>query len=452
MKLLGPSFVAALLLAGVACTGGEPANDDDARAAEPAEEGPVGGDTSALQTNSSARLADGPAPFLFAWAADVDRADSDFLAVIDADPESAEYGSVVTTLPVGRRGTLPHHTEHRMPESRHLFANGFLAGVTFRFDLSDPEAPRLLGSFDARDGYTHPHSYERLPNGNVLATFQGTGERNLDPGGLVELTDAGEVVRSGSAADADAAEALLRPYSLAILPAMDRIVVSSYDMGEDMGFGGGRRERTHAVQVWRLSDLSVLATIDLPRTPEGGDQQPGEPRVLSDGETVYVATFTCGLYRMTGLASEDGSEMGAEFVHGFRGGGCALPVVLGDYWIQSVPSANAIVALDVSNPAAPREVSRVTLGPRNFPHWLALDRVDGGEGSDGPGGRVVVADRGDGERRLFVLTVDGATGDLAVDEDFRDPGADRAGVSFDRADWPHGETGPAKPHGTVFGD
>ncbi|MDX1745119.1 MAG: hypothetical protein R3324_04215, partial [Halobacteriales archaeon] len=290
-----------------------------------------------------------------------------------------------------------------------------------------------------------------LPNGNVLATFQGTGERNLDPGGLVELTDAGEVVRSASAADPEAGGALLRPYSLAILPEMDRIVVSSYDMGEDMGFRGGRRERTHVVQVWRLSDLSVLATIDLPRTPEGGDEQPGEPRVLSDGETVYVATFTCGLYRMTGLASENGSDVGAEFVHGFRGGGCALPVVLGDYWIQSVPSANAVVALDVSNPVAPREVSRVTLGPRNFPHWLALDRFGTGRGVDESGGRVVVADRGDGERRLFVLTVDGATGELMLDEGFRDPGADRPGVSFDRPAWPHGATGSAEPHGTVFG-
>ncbi|MFW6083819.1 MAG: hypothetical protein ACODAA_01245, partial [Gemmatimonadota bacterium] len=344
----------------------------------------------------------------------------------------------------------PHHTEHRMPESRHLFANGFLAGVTFRFDLSDPRAPRVLGSFGARDGFSHPHSYERLPNGNVLATFQGTGERNLDPGGLVELTDGGEVVRSARATDSDTGGALLRPYSLAILPDMDRIVVSSYDMGEDMGFRGGRRERTHVVQVWRLSDLSVLATIDLPPGPDGGgDEQPGEPRVLSDGQTVYVATFTCGLYRMTGLEADDSSAIGAEFVHAFGGGGCALPVVLGDHWVQSVPSANAVVSLDVSNPAAPREVSRVTLGSRNFPHWLALDRVEDAGETDG---RVVVADRGDGERRLFVLTLDGETGALTLDEDFRDPGADRPGVTFDRPAWPHGATGPAEPHGTVFGN
>jgi hypothetical protein len=416
---------------GTAACAGEQASGDGTGARE--DDAVAGGEAAPSPADTA------PAGYLFAWAGDADRADSDFLAVLNADPGSAYYGRVITTLPVERSGTMPHHTEHRMPDSGRLFANGFMTGETFRFDLTDPENPRLLGSLGAAGELTHPHSYERLPNGNVLATFQGIGERNVDPGGLAELTDAGEVARTVSAADPDAGGALIRPYSLAIVPELDRVVVTSYDMGEDMGFAGGRRERTHVVQVWRLSDLEVLATIDLPPGPGGGgDEQPGEPRVLSDGETVYVATFTCGLFRMTGLATDAPS---AEFVHGFGGGGCALPVVLGDFWIQSVPSANAVVALDISDPERPREASRVTLGPRNFPHWLALDPA---------GGRVVVADRGDGERRLFVLTVDDETGEMALDEGFRDPGSDRAGVSFDRAEWPHGATGAATPHGTVF--
>ena len=385
-------------------------------------------------------IPDAPTRHLYVWAGDADRADSDFLAVLDANASSPDYGRVITTLPVGRSGTMPHHTEHRMPNSRHLFANGFLAGETFRFDLEEPEAPRILGSFGAADGFSYPHSYERLPNGNVLATFQGRGEVNLDPGGLVELTDNGRVARSASAADPAAPDPLLRPYSLAIVPRLDRVVVTSYDMGEDMGFQGGRRGRTRVVQVWRLSDLAVLRTIDLPPGPGGGgDEQPGEPRLLGDGINVLVATFTCGLYRMTGLAS---GWPDAEFVHGFGGGGCALAVVLGNFWIQSVPSAHAVVALDVSNPSEPREVSRVTLGARNSPHWLALDAE---------GGRIVVADRGDGEPRIVVLTVDPQTGELAVDEGFRDPGSDGAGVDFGRSEWPHGSTGAARPHGAVFG-
>jgi hypothetical protein len=380
------------------------------------------------------------ARWLYAWAGDVDRAHEDFLAVFDVQPDGARYGRLVTTLPVGARGTMPHHTEHRMPASPRLFANGFMSGTTFVFDLEDADTPRLATSFGGLAGYTHPHSYERLPNGNVLATFQGRGERNVDPGGLVEIDPEGRAVRSAGAGDAAFPRAILRPYSLAIVPALDRVVTTSYDMGEDMGFTGGRRDRTRHVQVWRLSDLTLLATIELPPGPRGYEgEQPGEPRLLEDGRTVLVATFACGLYRMTGLETDRPS---AAFVHGFDGGGCAVPVVVGRFWIQSLPSANAVVALDVSDPAHPRERSRVTLGPRNFPHWLALD-----EG----GGRIVVADRGDGERRLFILTFDSEGGELALDERFREEGSERAGFSFDRASWPHGATGPARPHGTVFG-
>ena len=420
----------ALTLA-VACGGPEGA---------PRDAGPEGSSAgSDAPADQPAEGAGSPARRLAAWVGDVDRADSDFLAVLDADPESPGYGSVIATLLVDRRGTHPHHTEHRMPSSETLFANGFMTGTTFRFDLSNPDTPRLLGPFEEAAGFTFPHSYERLPNGNVLATFQGRGTDNVDPGGMVEIDDSGAVVRSGSAADPAAPEALIRPYSLAIVPELDRVVVTSYDMGEDMGMTGGRRGRTHVVQVWRLSDLAVLATIDLPPLPGGGgDEQPGEPRLLDDGRTVLVSTFTCGLYRITGLAS---GYPDAEPVHRFGGGGCAVPVVVGHFWVQSVPSANAIVSLDVSDPAAPAEVSRLELGGRSFPHWLALD-----EGSN----RIVIADRGDGEERLYVARIDPATGALSLDERFRDPGSDRPGVSFERAEWPHGATGGARPHGSVF--
>jgi hypothetical protein len=381
-----------------------------------------------------------PATHLFVWAGDLDRADSDFLAVLDVAPGSPRYGQVIATVPAGARGTMPHHTEHRLPASGHLFANGFMAGTTFVFDLEDPAAPRLRTSFGGLDGYTHPHSYERLPDGNVLATFQGRGPDNEDPGGLVEIDEAGRVARSASAADPDFPRAILRPYSLAIVPALDRVVTTSYDMGEDMGFRGGRRGRTRHVQVWRLSDLRLIQTIELPPGPRGYEgEQPGEPRVLADGETVLVSTFACGLYRIVGLEGEDPS---AEFAHGFDGGGCAVPVVVGRYWVEPVPSANTVVSLDVTDPSGPREVSRVTLGSRSFPHWLALD----------PGGfRIVVADRGDGEPRIYLVKIDSETGELSIDETFRDEGSERPGVSFTRRTWPHGATGPAKPHGAVFG-
>jgi hypothetical protein len=49
-----------------------------------------------------------------------------------------------------------------------------------------------------------------------------------------------------------------------------------------------------------------------------------------------------------------------------------------------------------------------------------------------------------------VLNFDLETGAIALDESFRDSGSDRPGVTFQRDEWPHGRTGPAVPHGTVF--
>jgi hypothetical protein len=381
-----------------------------------------------------------PATHLYVWTGDRDRRQSDFLAVLDVRPKKPTYGHIVTTLPVGDRGVMPHHTELELPVSGILFANGFMAGKTFRFDLTKAEEPRIASSFTQADGYSYPHSYVRLTKGNVLATFQGRGRENVDPGGLVEIAEDGRVVRSASAADPRARHELIRPYSLAVVPALDRVVTTSYDMGEDMGFKGGRRGRTRVVQVWRLSDLSVLKTIVLPPGPKGYEgEQPGEPRVLPDGRTVLVATFACGLYRIVGL---EGANPQAEFIHAFGGGGCAVPVIVGRFWIQSDPSAHALVSLDVSDPGHPVEVSRLELGARHAPHWLALD----------PGGnRIVIDDRGDGELRVLLATVNRETGALEIDRDFREAGSERPGISFDRTEWPHGATGPAIPHGAVFG-
>ena len=112
---------------------------------------------------------------LYVWAGDVDEKDADFLAVIDAQPGSPDYGRILKTIAVEGRGHVPHHTEYQLDSSRTLFANGWGTGSTFIFDLSNALAPRVSGSFTARGNYTYPHSYARLPNGHVLATFQSSG-------------------------------------------------------------------------------------------------------------------------------------------------------------------------------------------------------------------------------------------------------------------------------------
>lgn len=365
--------------------------------------------------------------YLFVWVGDADRKETDFLAVIDTDPRSGKYGELIKTLPVGVVGTYPHHTEHEMPRKGILFANGFGAGQTFRFDLTKPTDPKLLGSFGSVGDYMHPHSFVRHPNGNVLTTFQMKGHGNSEPGALAELDPTGKVIRIADAAD-PLVEKFIRPYSLAVVPALDRVIVSSSDMDAT--------QPSHVVQVWRYSDFRLIKSVYL-KGEFGVD--PAEPRVLSDGKTVLVSTFTCGLYRLAGLESADPS---ADLVYSFDGENCALPVVAGKFWVQTVPDARALVSIDVSNPSKPVEASRLTLGAQDETHWIALEPN---------GNRIVISGgRGTLQSKLVIVRIDRKTGTLSLDGTFKEKGASLPGFSFDRAEWPHGKNGRGIPHGAVF--
>lgn len=375
------------------------------------------------------------ARFLYAWAGDADEKDSDFLAVIDVDPASVSYGKVVASAPTGVKATMPHHIEYETPPGATLFANGWKASHSFVLDIADPLKPRVAANFKRAGEYSYPHSFARLPNGNILVTFQSIGEKYAPPGGLVELDANGQMVRAGASATPDIPTAINWPYSLAVAPAVDRVITTSTDMG--MGPGWKSPETSH-VQIWSLSELKLLASVALPNSDKGKHNiYPAEPRLLADG-SVYVNTFTCGLYRISGLTS---AKPTANFVHAFPSGPadhdmCSVPLVIGKYWIQTVGSINGLVVLDTSDPDRPVEVSRLTL-PHNFhvPHWIAADRA---------AGRIAVT--GMQDSWLAMLKFDERTGQLSIDEGFGIGG----GVQFDRADWPHGASGKAIVHGTVF--
>jgi hypothetical protein len=373
------------------------------------------------------------AHYLLAWAGDVAQSGNDFLAVFDADPASATYGKLLTTVVTDQKTQQVHHTEYAMPASGMLFANDHLAGRTFIFDVRDPLHTQVAGSFTDLAGYSHPHSYLRLPNGHVLASFQH-GPHHHDAGalgsagGLVEIDDAGHVVRAASSADPAYPDALLMPYSLVVLPDLDRVLVTNSSMHERDASG-------HTFQMWRLSDLKLLKTVYFDTGGRRyGDTDPEEPRRGPDG-SVFVQTFSCGLERVTALGSD---EPHSQLVHMFPGAHCGVPTIVGHYLIQSVPGIHGLVVLDIATPEQPKEVQRLIFDELYAPHWTGWDER---------ARRLVVT--GYDEHRLFMLSFDEAHGQLALDAAFHDTDG-RPGFSFDDRQWPHGWKGSANPHGVVF--
>ena len=389
----------------------------------------------ACSTSKAPERATSPSSdYLYLWTASADSTQPDFLAVLDVRPADGRYGRLVTTVPVPGRANGPHHTEHAMPADGRLFANGFGSGQSFIFDASDAARPRLDGQFGDVAGMMHPHSFLRLPNGNVLATFQMQHDaQGMAPGGLAELTPRGAVVRSVSA-NRPGVDRLIRPYSAVIVPSLDRIVTTTTDMDGEAP--------VRAVQLWRLSDLSLLGTFDLPHGPRGDEGAfTAEPRLLADGKTVLVSTFNCGLYLLDGL---EGPSPSGRLVASFprkAETSCAIPVIAGHFYLVTVPAWSAVVSLDIADPAHPREVSRVTLGADDVPHWISLEPSQQ---------RLVITGYAGMQHRVAIAQFDSASGRLTLDDRFREEEATVPGFRFDNKTWPHGGTAAGIPHGAVF--
>jgi hypothetical protein len=183
--------------------------------------------------------------------------------------------------------------------------------------------------------------------------------------------------------------------------------------------------------VWRLSDLKLIKTMRLPAQlhwfyDTAADSS--EPRVLADGETVVVPTFNCGLFLVRNLASDNPT---LQHIYDFGYRTCEVPVVVGDFPVETMQSGHAIVSLDLHDPEHPHEVSRILLPPDEYPHWLALE----------PGGdRLVITGYGALATRVRFARIDRRTGKLRLE---------RSSIDFTRS-WPDGWQGSAIPHGAVF--
>ena len=169
--------------------------------------------------------------------------------------------------------------------------------------------------------------------------------------------------------------------------------------------------------------------------------------------------FGSALYVSTNAAADDPDfRLAYDFGADARP---AYPVITSDdrYYIQPLTKTNKLVVLDIHDPMHPKQVSeaRFDVNPETsgekrdgHPHFVALD-VDGR--------RLAVSDYVidlpstgpvEGDRRIYLLKFDPATGAIEFDKSFRDEATHGVGVEFNRDTWPHGKTGPARPHGMMF--
>jgi hypothetical protein len=395
-------------------------------------------------------------PFLLVFAGDEDEAQSDFFAVIDMRAGSPTRGEPIATLPIGMRASMPHHMEYFTPPAgERIFANAHHHEMSLLIDVSNPLAPTIAKRFGPPAPLRFPHDFTRTPTGTRLVGFLRSEGASPDPqevvspgnhGGIAEYTADGELLRLASA-EAPGVTTPIRPYAFAFLPHIDRLVVTSAAMME--------HRNADVVQVFRYSDFALLETMQLPpgRLADGtevpGSQRQGfGPRVLDDG-SVFFNAYGCAFYRLDNLAEQPrltnvftlqtpnlAPDAPAHYVRG----SCGIPVVFGDYWLMPVGQLHAVVVLDIADPSAPREVSRLSTPDSFNPHWLHRDQSSN---------RLVLGAELGGESGYFVLRFDDRTGRLSFDPEFRADGQ-RGYLTLHREAWPHGTTGPAWGHAALF--
>jgi hypothetical protein len=376
-----------------------------------------------------------PARYLYVWAGTGNDTTTgiDMMTAVDANPSSPRYGAVLAALTVDSSGRMPHHTEFTLPSSGPLFANDFSADRSFLVDFSTPTNPRLTRKLAAVPGGRRLHSFARLANGHVLATVQfGDSTVPGEPGGLAEFDGQGTLLRTGWSRDSTFPGARIRTYALAVVPGADRIVTTSSPMNS---------ERTaNVIQVWRLSDLTLLKTLPVPEAAgDSSHMYPFEVRTLDDG-TVMMNSYYCGFFRISDVGGTPKIERVMALAQP-RNTGCSVPVIAGHFMVMPIAYAHRFATIDLADPAHPREVATFPTDSTFFPHWASAD-----PGSD----RLVFTDQGDGAPMVKLAHFNRTTGRLSWDTGFKDAGTAAPGVSYNRMSWPNGVKGMAMPHGAVF--
>jgi methanethiol oxidase len=196
---------------------------------------------------------------LYIWSRDASGNGTDFIAVVDADPDSDTYGEIVATASAGSSGNEAHHFGYTSDASR-IFAGGMFTNRLFLYDVGDdPSAPRLVRTVDLEDsGFVGPHTPYAVPGGMLLAMMGGAGG---GPGAVLELDEEGGVRRAYVAPDEG------RPihlYDVTLNPRGDRVFASSFAHAEQ--FVHGVPDPAHVaneVVIWDRASGEVVQVEEL---------------------------------------------------------------------------------------------------------------------------------------------------------------------------------------------
>ena len=391
------------------------------------------------QADGNSREHSAQEKYMFVWAGDQARLAPDFLAVVDFDDNSPNYGRLITTLPLpgpGASGNEPHHVGLSR-DGKVLGCGGLLSVLKgqreiFFFDVSNPAAPSFLSSADPPLSAITDEFYA-LPEGGFLVTMMG-GANGAHPGRVVEFNRHLELVREYPE---DPPHDGFNPHGISVRPEINLMVTSDFVCpSTTLHAVPGGLDLRGSVRVWNFRQRRLLRTIQIPGAIGTIDIKliPGDRR----GRAYTAGMADDHLY----LVDTDNGLAKAVFDFGTIAQG-GFPQLIrmtrdGKRLFISMNGAGKIVMLDTSEPRQPRLIKVLNLGAGSGPHYLELTEDEK---------RLVVSDyflneddfgkvHAEGDHKIHVARV--LPHDLVLDPRFD--------LDFNTAV----ASGPARPHGLAF--
>jgi hypothetical protein len=398
---------------------------------------------------------------LYIWAGDQAHKAPDFLAVIDFDEESADYGKVIKTVPLpppGNIGNEPHHCH--LNSTRKLLGCGGLLSVLkgqngiFFFDVSEARNPRFLFSSKAVESAI-TDDFLPTEEGGFLITQMGSATGGA-PGRIAEFDGQlhfvgnhfGEISMFQELPKTPPVDGF-NPHGISARPDLNVMMTSDFVLPSSTLTGSAGPELRGSVRVWNYRKRKLVSTIQL-LSPKGGPAL-GTMDVKMLPKDPLGFAYTAGMFdghiyaidpiAGTGVAAFDLANVTPHVktdVSGGMGQILATPQS-GDRLLVGMFQAGQIAMFDTTQRSRLGLMFVLTLGPPDSgPHNMVLTADDS---------RLVVTDyflneddagiiHFEGDHKVHVVKV--TTNTLTDDTRFK--------LDFNTA-FP---TGPARPHGIAM--
>jgi hypothetical protein len=377
--------------------------------------------------------------YLLICAGDQARTAPDFLAVINFDQNSRDYGKVIISVPFtgsDATGNEPHHIG--LSRDGKVVACGGLLSVLkgqkeiFFFNVANPRAPKFISAADPPLSAI-TDEFHVLPEGGYLVTMMG-GAQGHAPGRVAEFDKDLRLLKEYPEKPPSDG---FNPHGISVRPGLNLMVTSDFvcpsttlnAVHGDIDFRG-------SVRVWDLRRREILRTVTIPGTV-------GTIDVKLIPRDSKARAFTAGMLddHLYLIDTRYGTAKSVfDFASIAAGGWPQLMRITGDgtRLFVSMNQAGKIAMLDISNPEQPRLLKALDLGQNSGPHYIALTKDEQ---------RLVISDyflnedsfgkvHAEGDHKIHVARV--SKNDLVLDARFD--------LDFNTAF----SAGPTRPHGIAI--